>query len=278
MTPGTQTSATARLILHCGVQKTATTSLQRFLQRNAAALSGRLEVFTPVRGSLTRDLGHAAMQFSLDPSAAPQARFTGLIRRLRDRIGEGPGVALVSHENLPGAMIGKRGVVTLYPQLERIADLLDANLAPLAPEFVFYTRDMAAWKRSVHNQAVRSDAYAGPFATFLDQTAGCGTWEDLALRMMRHLGAGRVAFFRLEDETDDTRPGRQLLRHAGLSGAEIAALTPIRNRSNPRLNPGSLEFLRLVNGLGLEAAARSTIAGLVAANQNLFSTREVAVR
>lgn len=265
------TSAARRVILHCGVQKTASTSLQRMLHRNAAALTGQIEVLTPIRGSLTRELGHTAMQFSLDPSSRLEARLGKLARKLRDTLLAGTGPVLISHENLPGAMIGKGGVATLYPHLERITDLLNAQLAPLRPEYVFYTRQMDDWKRSVYNQAVKTDGYTEPCQTFLDATADCGGWNDLERRMQAHLGAGRVTFLRLEDETDETRPGRQLLRLAGLSDATIATLTPIRRRRNQRLTPGALEFLRRLNGLELEHATRSRIVDLVAANQTLFN-------
>ena len=108
------------MIIHCGVQKTATTSLQRFLQRNADALAPGLHVLTPERGSPVRDLGHTAMQLSLDPSPELQARLTAQIAGLRDLLAGLSGTVLISHENLPGAMIGKGGVVTLYPMLGRI--------------------------------------------------------------------------------------------------------------------------------------------------------------
>lgn len=260
-----------RLILHCGLQKAGSTSLQRFLQRNAQALSGHIEVLTPVRGSLTRDLGHTAMQFSLDPSARMQRRLGRLARALRDILLPGTGPVLVSHENLPGAMIGKGGVVTLYPRLEGIVGLLDAALHPMVPEYVFYTRDMADWKRSVYNQAVRSDLYAAPFAAFLEETGGCGGWADLEARLCAGPCAGRVRFLRLEDERDPARPGRQLLAHAGLPPELVDRLDPLplpRNRS-PRAS--AIEFLRQLNGLDLDRACRGKVADLVTENETLFA-------
>lgn len=260
------------MIVHCGVQKTASTSLHHFLQRNADALAGTLDVFTPVKGSLTRRLGRAAMQFSLDPSPERRAVLTGLASSLRDLLLEGDGPALVSHENLLGAMIGKGGVVTLYPEMERIVALLDRALAPLVPDYAIYTRDMAAWKPSVHQQAVRSDGYTGSLADFLTETEACGTWDELEARMGAQLGKDRLRVFRLEDERDQGRPGAQLLGFAGLRKDRIEALSPLRGRSNPRLNGGALEFLRLVNQLGLEAKVRARIVDLVASNQSLFAT------
>ncbi len=262
--------ARRRLIVHCGVQKTASTSLHHFLQRNAEVLADVLEVLTPARGTLTRRLGRAAMQFSLDPSPERQAVLSGLAASLRDGLRGGEVPVLLSHENLAGAMMGKGGVVTLYPRFEKIMDLLDAALAPYVPEYVIYTREMSDWKRSVHSQAVRSDGYPGSLGAFLEETAGCGTWEDLAERMVAHAGERRVRVFRLEDEIDETRPGLQLLRHAGVPETRLAALRPLSGRRNRGLNAGALEFVRLLNGLNLDVPARARIVDLVSANQNLF--------
>ena len=102
------------------------------------------------------------------------------------------------------------------------------------------------------------------------ETVDCGSWDGLGDRMRAQVGPDRVRFFRVEDESEPGKPGLQLLRHAGLSEADIAALSPLAGRRNPSLNAGALEFLRLVNGLGLERKARAGIAELVTANQSLF--------
>ncbi len=263
-------AATRRLIVHCGVQKTATTSFHHFIARNRAALVPLAEVLTPAKGSPTRDLGRAAMTFSLDPTTANAARLSSCAATLREVVMAGAGTAIVSHENLPGAMIGNGAVVTLYPLLERIVAILEREFAPLVPEYVFYTRDMEGWKNSVYNQAVKSDHYPRSRAEFLTETAECGDWDGLHARMDALVGADRVRFFRLEDEADHDRPGAQLLRHAGVPDATLGALAPMARRANPGLNAGALEFMRLLNGLGLARPARRQVAGLISANQSLF--------
>ncbi len=270
MTVDAEISSGRRLIVHLGVQKTGSTSLHHLLGRNRAALADRLTVLTPEKGSLTRELGRAAIRFSLAPDADAGAALAATARRLRDQLADGTVPVLLSHENLPGAMLGNGGTVTLYPRLEEILTLLIEAFAPMRCDFVLYTRDMAAWKNSVYGQAVRTDHYSKTYAAFLAETAGCGTWDDLNRRLTAHLGADRVRLFRLEDETDPGRPGLQLLRHAGLPDDRIAALTPLSARRNPALNTGALEFLRLLNGLGLERPARRRVADLVAAQQSLF--------
>lgn len=259
-----------RLILHCGVQKTGTTSLHHFLQRNRAALAGRLDILTPRKGSALRDLGQAAQRFCLDPTPDTEATLSGIVQTLRDRCLSGTGPLLLSHENLLGAMLGNSGRVTLYPRMEQIIALLDRDLAPLTPDYVIYTRDMASWKNSVYGQAVKSDRYTGTRGQFLEDTAGCGTWDDLRTRLEAAVGPDRARVFRLEDEPDPSRPGSQLLRHAGLSAADLSSLTALPARANRGLGPGALEFLRQVNGLDLGRNARAQIVGVVTANPELF--------
>lgn len=263
--------APRRLIVHCGVQKTGSTSLHHFLGRNRASLEGRVAVLTPARGTPARVLGRTAAHYSLDPSAENAARLQAAAEALRAALPADPGTCLVSHENLPGAMIGRGGETRLYPHVTDILDAIDRAMAPLAPEYVFYTREMEAWKRSVHNQAVKTDSYPRGLAEFLSETAGCGSWAEFEARLHAHLGAGRVAVFRLEDEPDPARPGRQLLRRAGLGPDEIAALSPVPAPRNQSLNAGALEFVRLLNTLDLDRHARTRVARLVTRNQQLFA-------
>jgi hypothetical protein len=272
MSAGQDINAARRLVIHCGVQKTATTSLHHFAARNRGLLLPQLEVLTPAKGTRTQKMGRAAMLFSLDPSPENKDRFVALIGDLRDHLLEGSGPVLVSHENLPGAMIGKGGVVTLYPMLERIIALLETYFAPLVPDYAFYTRDMMAWKKSVHNQAVKSDHYPHSWTDFQRETKDCGTWDALESRMHAIVGADRTRFFRMEDEGAAGRPALQLLRFAGVTDDVIDALTDLPNQRNQSLNSGSLEFLRKVNALGLERGARRKVAELVQQSQPLFAT------
>lgn len=260
------------LTVHMGVQKTASTAFHHFLHLNAGRLDGRLTVRTPAPATPARAAARAAIAYSLAPDAAHRAALADRIGALRDELlATGPAPILVSHENLPGAMPGNSGEVRLYPQIGAILALLAENLAPFAPKFVFYTREMAAWKASVYNQAVKTDGYAGTRATFDTETADCGTWDEMRARAAAAVGADRVAFFRLEDETDPMRPGRQLLAHAGLAPDEIAALAPLQQRANESLNPGSLEFMRQLNRVGLAAKPRTKVMQLVTRNQALFA-------
>lgn len=259
-----------RLIIHCGVQKTASTAFHHFVKRNHDALAPWLEIRTPQKGSPTRDLGRVSALYSLDDQH--EIELIARIAGLRDEVLQSGKTCLISHENIPGAMMGRGGVTTLYPEIGRILGLFDDHFAPLRPEYVFYIRDMDRWKASVHNQAVRSDNYQGSFDQFLTETAECGSWNSLQERVEAQVGAERCHFLTLEDETDPDRPGQQLLRLAGVPDSVLDELSPLTGRRNTSLNQGALEFLRLVNELQLPHATRNPVAQLIQARQDLFAT------
>lgn len=263
---------TRQVTLHIGVQKTASTAFHHLLQLNKAALAPRLLVRTPKPGTPAQRMGRAAVDFTLDPSRDRRDHLIAQIEAVRDEIAASRLPALVSHENLPGAMLGNPGVTTLYPMLETLLALYETHLAPFRPRYALYTRDMGAWKKSVYNQAVKTDGYTGTLLDFLAETAACGSWDSLAARMTAALGEDRVAVFALEDEPDPTRPGQQLLRYAGLDDGQIAALAPLKGRSNQSLGPGALEFMRLVNAAGFGPKPRIKVMNLVIGNPSLFAS------
>lgn len=257
-----------RLIVHLGVQKTGSTAIQRHLRRNETMLSGRLVVRTPEEGSPMRPLGRAAIAFSLSPSGDGARTVRGAFRAVLDTLPPNGLPVLISHENLAGAMPGNGGETRLYPALPQIAALLQQEATDFAVDFVIYTRNQGDWRSSVWAQAVRTDGYRRSLAEFETETAGLADWNDLVGRMASGPGVTR---FRLEDEDDPRRPGRQLLRHAELEDAQIDTLQPLDGPTNRRLNGGATEFLRRLNGLSLNPHAHGRIVDLVARAEHLFT-------
>lgn len=263
--------ATRRLVVHLGVQKTGSTAIQRHLSGNAARLAPHLLVRTPDEGTPMRPLGRAAVAYSLSPSDDSAQALRIAFRDVLDTLPANDVPVLLSHENLAGAMPGNGGETQLYPHLPQIAALVVNEAREFAVDFVVYTRGMSAWKPSVWAQAVRTDGYTQTEQEFMAQIAGLPGWGDLVRRIGDKVGAARVTRYKIEDEGDDARPGTQLLRHAGLDDAAIAALTPLEGASNLRLNDNATEFLRELNGLSLHPFARNKVADLVARRQHLFA-------
>ncbi|WP_294221407.1 hypothetical protein [uncultured Shimia sp.] len=259
-----------RVIVHIGAQKTGSTSLHRFLSRNLEALADRLDIRVPSKGSLTRELGRACTLFSMRP-AKHETDLVALLQQVRAELEGDDRVCIISHENICGAMMGRSDVREVSPRLTEIIRLFETHLAPFEPDYVLYTRNMQNWKRSVHNQAVKSDGYEGTLEDFLKETARSRDWDAVQAEMHGLLGAERVRVFALENEITPDRPGRQLLRFAGLLDAEIDTLEPLAGRSNQSLNPGALEFMRQLNQLALAQPVRKQVAELIKNNQTLFA-------
>ncbi|WP_347140223.1 hypothetical protein [Paracoccus sp. SSK6] len=259
-----------RLIVHMGVQKTGSTSVQRHLRRNAEALADHLVVRTPEEGSPMRPLGRAAIAFSLDPSKDRAQALKLAFREVLDTLPANDVPVLISHENLAGAMPGNGGETRLFPLMPQIAALLLAEAQDFAMDFVIYTRNHKTWRPSVWAQAVRTDGYGRSLAEFEAETADLPGWGDLVRRLGPATG-DRLTRFKLEDEPDPLRPGRRLLRHAGLDDARIDALQPLDGPTNSRLNDGATEFLRRLNGLALNPHAHGRIVDLVARAEHLFA-------
>lgn len=268
-----QDGAGRRLVLHLGVQKTGTTSLQRFLKLNSEALSDLLVIRTPEEGTPMRPLGRAAIAASLGDSGDLRTALKVAFEDVLETIPDGSQTVLISHENLAGAMPGNGGETQLYPALPRMLQQLEtvARSRCFDPHYVFYTRRMTAWKPSVWAQAVRTDGYAETREAFLTQTSELPGWGDLERRLARQLGPDRVTRLALEAETDPDRPGQQLLAIAGIGPDRVAGLSPLQSRAMERLNDGSTEFLRRLNGLALNPHARGRIVDLVTRSQHLFT-------
>lgn len=268
-----QDGAGRRLVLHLGVQKTGTTSLQRFLKLNADALSDLLVIRTPEEGTPMRPLGRAAIAASLGDGSDLRKALKVAFEDVLDSLPDGSQSVLISHENLAGAMPGNGGETRLYPALPQMMQQLDnvARARGFNAHFVFYTRRMQAWKPSVWAQAVRTDGYAGTRAEFMAEVEGLPGWGDLERRLAKQLGPDRVTRLALEAETDPDRPGLQLLALAGIPADRAAALAPLQSRAMERLNDGSTEFLRRLNGLALNPHARGRIVDLVTRSQHLFT-------
>lgn len=260
------------LYLHVGVQKTGTTSLQRFLERNAAALADLVTLRTPREGTPMRPLGRAAIACSLAPSETTRAALLAALDRVLDGLPEGL-PTILSHENLAGAMPGNGGETRLYPELPGMLALIFARAEARgwSPHAVIHTRRMEDWLPSVWAQAVRSDGYDRTLAEFRESLAALPGWDDLTARLERSLGAARVTRLRREEEPDPARPGWLLLARAGVPEARLAALAPLEDRAMERLGPSATEFLRRLNGLALNPHARDRVADLVARSHSLFA-------
>ncbi|MCQ0969673.1 hypothetical protein MLD63_04425 [Paracoccus sp. TK19116] len=270
MATGSSGQAGRRICIHLGVQKTGSTSIQRHLALNEAALADRLVLRLPVEGGPLRPLGRAAVAFSLSRDDASRAALAEAIAVVRENLPDGDLPVLLSHENLAGAMPGNGGETGLFPGLPDIIWMLEEGFSGLTVDYVVYSRRMGQWKPSVWAQAVRTDGYKGTWEAFQAETATLPGWQNL-IRRIQAVAPGRVTHLRLEDEIDPAHPGALLLAHLGLNAGEIAALHPLDGRSMQRLPDATTEFIRRLNGLAMNPHARYKVAELAARVPQLFN-------
>lgn len=226
-------------------------------------------VLVPTAKSVCRLMGRAAWDYS--QGLVDKKTLIDAIKTVRDTMQNSDhSLCILSHENLCGAMPGTGDLLDMYPHLPEIMQLLDEHLTPMTPEYVFYTRDITRWKSSVHNEIVKSNSYTHALERFRVDTAALSDWDELKARIEAAVGAERITWLALEDETDRTRPGQQLLKVAGLNDDDIGALDTIPEDRNESLSAGALEFMRLANNLHLPRNLRRELAKSVKQNQPVF--------
>lgn len=219
-----------RVIVHAGFHKTGTTSVQRCLQVNRAALAPHLQVL--LRPDLTRTSTAAGLyaRWRLPPF---RLWLRHRLRRALRHQTPGPGRAVViSCERLSGMMPGRRGRwrYDLAPDLA--AETVDALRAVWGPEveigFVYTTRAPDAWAQSVWRDLVRNDGMTLPFEQFCDRLHGPADLDDLADDVRARVSPVPVETVALENWEDaPLGPVEPILRLAGLSDEVLDELTPV---------------------------------------------------
>lgn len=260
------------VVIHLGLQKTGSTAFQNFMSRNRHVLNNDLISVLPQDRGQGAAIGRQAMRFSETRNPEDLAALKTTFEQIAEGMREAGKQLLVSNENILGAAMGRGQVRSLYPALEQIIAVIDAVFAPDLPTYTLCLREELAWKRSLHNQVVRTDLYAGTFEAFLMETEPCEGWGPLIARIEAVVGSERLSVIDIADEPEPHRfPGRQILDRLGLEVARIATLAPNAERHNESLSEGALEFLRQVNALDLSSKARRQVGKLVQRNSALFA-------
>lgn len=236
-------------LLHIGVPKTGSTSLQRFLTANTSGLARAGWSYPDVS---RRGWGHHDLAFLLGDGypawAVPQPRnLDDLARQLADECRSASRV-IISSENF-----------YLFADPIRTRDLLaDSGFPPGTIGVVVYLRRQDDMHLSWYNQAVKAQGFSGSLAQSIEETfelwdyaARLAAWSDafghdrLAVRVYP-AGQADAASSRFDVRCD-------FLRAAGIDPEPFdfdAAAT------NTRLNRDVLEFQRTINRLPLPATAK----------------------
>lgn len=239
-----------RLILHIGMHKTGSTTIQRFFARNRWLLrrlgvcypesrgpDGRL---LPKHNSIFSAISHQADRGEIHPQLGPVA---DLVIDAAEQINRAPGqVGVISAEGFSGER----------PVFARA-------LAPLASEFdvtvVMFLRRRDLWVESFYKQMVlnRDVREKRPFAEFLSAASTVRHMNYLRILSWWADAFGpealRIGVFE-PDQSDET-PVRQFLRLSDLP-QRYALLPYASGHANPSLSAEAASLIRIANEKGLD--------------------------
>lgn len=268
--------ASNRVIVHLGFHKTGTTFLQDFLLENQRAFAAHFVVLNQrVRSSSVLAKAGQGMHRRMDQQNTPGRFLQDLsdeanrIRDLARSLGKG---VVISDEEIAGYIPGRGSFTLLYPALPEIARALVEGFAPMAVEFVLYTRDLQTWSLSSYNQCVKSHGFTGTLETYRNEVIGEQTLERRADAVRAAVGPERVTVLQLEDEAArEYGVAEGFCEVLGVRPADLEHLA-MPGRSNESAPEGALELMRLLNEKNLDDAANRIVRAVVRANPQLFRT------
>lgn len=199
-----------RLIVHAGFHKTGTTSAQKTLRKNRAALRPFTRIV--LRAGMT-PLCEAARAFSVSRSEWDLALVKYEAAQLAQTVPPGA-TALLSSEDLAGHMPGRRGL-RRYDATPRLMAALHHAFASVHPgaqiTLVFTTRADAPWLASCHAQhlrATRMTLTAREYARRFRASAALG---EVVAQVAERVPDAQVVTAALEDCTGPLGPAAPLL-------------------------------------------------------------------
>jgi len=241
-----------RVIVHAGFHKTATSSLQTFLQQNRAALKSHFDYYGQAD---FQSAGSAARFYGQRPFVWRRLRFRFALRRFLRRIADARTIVL-SRETFAGVMPGHRDVfgrmITHYAPTaiplarEIIRELKKRFGAETEIIFVYTTRAQAPWLRSVYGHLLRSIHLRDEFEDFCTQFAVPPHTEYDAQAIATALAPVPVYIARLEDFSDHAEgPAAALLDLADVPADARTTLLPAPHKNLGQSAEIEREFLRL---------------------------------
>lgn len=215
-----------KIVLHLGVHKTGTTTIQRTLQVSRSRLPINTEVVPRTNkrlaemAAITNDIRNVAdaeaASTALELLATQLAGNFSMVERL-----------LISHEDLLGVLPGKGDIKGLYPFAETFLPPLISGLQKMGAsvEVVIYVRDFKDWQRSIFRHLNRADPtrrYAP--RKFAERHDLPGNWSVFRSQIATALSSVPVHFVQFEDDRSTGTLGTALYRYLGLSVEERSRL------------------------------------------------------
>lgn len=240
--------ATHPILIHAGFHKTGTTTIQKTLRANRAAL--RPHALLALRRDL-EPLLHAARAHSAYGDPLSLAKFT---LRAEAFVNALPGLKkrglILSSEELSGHLPGRGGLPDY-----RAAPVLMGELAAAfqrrydTPDltFVFTTRAADSWLTSAYWEQVKSSNQSLSLAHFRAKYATAANFDPILADIRNAIAPARLLHYSLEESRDTPLgPATPLLQRLDLPDTTFTALTPTK-AANTRLPQDALDTLLALN-------------------------------
>jgi hypothetical protein len=251
-----------KLVLHIGLHRAASSSIQHVLQAEAQSLrQGGTAIVTQAMANQPEHRAFKLLRGHMVKRHGLKRLLEQTNRRLDELHDEGMHTVIFSDENMPGFMPGKRHVP--FASATAMADIIEALARHHDIKVLCVLREHVGYFRSVHNyRLMRTDC--GDFEDFvtgLDLSAF--SYTHLLKIMSAAAGARNVRAAAFEAIGGSS--GRNVTTAlAELSGAQQLLDCPLA-RTNTGRNRPVVEVMRALNGQGIVLCNKAATARFVTA-------------
>lgn len=161
----------SELIVHIGLHKTGSTSIQQALNADHEMLL-KQGVYVPETATFRRRKGHLNIAWELNEDSRFRPRNGTVDDMLAELAPRSEPVVVISSEDFSRFRPGKmRQTTTKYARLRQLANALSRRLTVIA-----FVRDYPSAINSAYTQQIRTFSHAMPFANYLQREASNERW------------------------------------------------------------------------------------------------------
>lgn len=210
---------TRRLLIHPGLHKTGTTTLQDTIRENRDIIAPHIELML-AGDAVQMLLAGACMEFSLQRNKATKAIIREEAELLFDALDrDDPRPILLSNEALGGRSIGHKNVYSFIAMpigLSIIHAAWRDVMGKDAPFEVYISTRRKGWLRSCWWQRLKSERYRIPFEVFEKRYGKAADHDAFIALCKEHLPDVPLHSCHIEDSGHPIKPVLDILGHADL--------------------------------------------------------------
>mmetsp|Transcript_2756 Transcript_2756/g.7233 ORF Transcript_2756/g.7233 Transcript_2756/m.7233 type:complete len:313 (-) Transcript_2756:850-1788(-) len=265
-----------RLVVHLGLRKVATTSIQAWLRECAETLRNEHSVLVLARSDhkyfvTWREVVYAFMNGKLSERHFVQ-KVDRQARKVRQwMLAQTASAILLSDENLFGARLYREiNGTTLYDWAMKILPRIEAIWGEFFDvTFVLYLRrDELAWLRSCYNQEVKNNRLTLSYTEWAAKIPpGIDSWND----KFSSFASGIKSPFRTVFLGEEPHLGATLLQEVGVDCTRANVSPLLHQHLNESLPEAALEFMRAINqSSDISYTSKSAVGTVVDSMRHLF--------